>query len=127
MKKTEIKTENAPKAIGPYSQAVIAGKTLFASGQIPIDPATGNIESDDIAAQTHRVLKNIEGLLGECKLGFADVVKTTVFLTDLADFDTVNAIYGQYFPTPYPARSCVQVAKLPKNAKIEIEITARLR
>lgn len=127
MKKTEIKTNKAPKAIGPYSQAIAVGKTLYASGQIPIDPDTGNVESGDITAQAHRVLKNIKGLLNECGLDFSDVVKTTVFLTDLADFDKVNAVYGEYFPTPYPARSCVQVAKLPKNVNIEIEITARLR
>lgn len=127
MNKTEISTENAPKAIGPYSQAIAVNGMLYASGQIPIDPASGSIESGDIAAQTHRALKNVGALLASCDLDFSDVVKTTVFLTDLNDFATVNGLYGEYFQKPYPARSCVQVAKLPKDAKIEIEIVAKLR
>lgn len=123
--KTEIKTPAAPQAIGPYSQAIMTGKTLYASGQIPINPATGEIESDDVAEQTRRVLDNIGAVLAVRGLDFSSVVKTTVFLTDLNDFATVNAIYAERFPAPYPARSCVQVAALPKNAKIEIEIIAR--
>lgn len=127
MRKTEIATENAPQAIGPYSQAIAVGKTLYCSGQIPINPATGNIESADITEQTHRALNNVRAVLVAAGADMNDVVKTTVYLTDLNDFATVNAIYGEYFEKPYPARSCVQVAALPKNAKIEIEVTARLR
>lgn len=123
--KHEIETRYAPKAIGPYSQAIQSRNgMLFASGQIPINPATGNIESADIAEQTHRVLKNIGAVLKAAERDYTDVVKTTVFLTDLNDFATVNEIYGEYFRQPYPARSCVQVAALPKNAKIEMEIIA---
>lgn len=127
MNKTEISTDKAPKAIGPYSQAIAVNGMLYASGQIPIDPASGQIESDDITAQTRRALDNVGALLAACKLDYSDVVKTTVFLTDLNDFATVNGIYGEYFQQPYPARSCVQVAKLPKDVKIEIEIVAKLR
>ena len=126
MKKTEISTETAPRAIGPYSQAVAVGKTLYCSGQIPINPQTGDIESDAIADQTHRALQNVGAVLAAAKLVHRDVFKTTVYLTDLADFAAVNDIYGEYFERPYPARSCVQVAALPKGAKIEIEVTARL-
>ncbi len=127
MNKTEISTDKAPKAIGPYSQAITVNGMLYASGQIPIDPASGQIVSDDITAQTRRALDNVGALLAACKLDYSDVVKTTVFLTDLNDFATVNGIYGEYFRQPYPARSCVQVAKLPKDVKIEIEIVAKLR
>lgn len=127
MKKTEIITENAPRAIGPYSQAIIAGNLLYASGQIPIDPATGSIVSGDVKAQAYRVLQNVSAVLAAAKLDFSSVVKTTVFLTDLNDFETVNAVYAEFFSKPYPARSCVQVAALPKGAKIEIEVVARLQ
>lgn len=127
MKKTEISTDRAPQAIGPYSQAVIIGTTLFASGQIPIDPTSGVIESTDATAQTEQVLKNIAAILESVKLDFSDVVKTTVYLTDLADFAAVNDVYAKCFPKPYPARSCVQVAALPKGAKVEIEIVAALK
>ncbi len=122
--KKQISTISAPAAIGPYSQAILSNGYLFASGQIPIDPQTGNIESSDITEQTHRVMKNIKAVLENCGCGFDAVVKTTVFLTDLNDFATVNKIYGEYFAEPYPARSCVQVAALPKGAKIEAEIIA---
>lgn len=124
MEKTPIITQNAPQAIGPYSQAIAVGKLLFTSGQIPINPENGLIESDDIEHQTHRVMQNLAAVLKECGLGFENVIKTTVFLTDLSDFTKVNEIYGTYFPTPYPARSCVQVAALPKGAKIEAELIA---
>lgn len=127
MRKTEIATANAPQAIGPYSQAIAVSKTLYCSGQIPINPATGNIESTDITEQAHRALNNVRAVLAAAGADMNDVVKTTVYLTDLNDFAIVNAIYGEYFEKPYPARSCVQVAALPKNAKIEIEVTARLR
>ncbi len=123
--KKEIATKYAPAAIGPYSQAIETDGTLFASGQIPINPETGKIESEDIAEQTRRVLKNIGAVLAASGRSYNDVVKTTVFLTDIGDFSTVNKIYAEYFAASYPARSCVQVAALPKNAKIEIEIIAK--
>ncbi len=123
--KKQVNTTDAPAAIGPYSQAILTEGLLFASGQIPINPATGNIESDDVAAQTEQVLKNIGAVLAECGLTYSDVLKTTVFLTDLNDFATVNGIYGEYFKQPYPARSCVQVGALPKAAKVEIEFVAK--
>lgn len=126
MAKKQVATANAPAAIGPYSQAIISGKTLYASGQIPIDPATGNIVEGGIVEQAHRVFKNVGAVLKECGLDYSAVVKTTVFLTDLKDFGTVNEIYGQYFTAPYPARSCVQVSALPKGVKIECEIVAEL-
>ena len=125
--KKQIKTSFAPSAIGPYSQAIEIDGFLFASGQIPITPETGNIESDDITEQTHRVMKNIKAVLAECGCDFDAVVKTTVFLTDLNDFAAVNKIYGEYFTEPYPARSCIQVAALPKGAKIEAEMIAKVK
>lgn len=127
MQKTEIATRNAPQAIGPYSQAIAVGETLYCSGQIPIDPATGNIESADVAGQARRVFENIKAVLAAAGLDFSDTVKTTVFLTDLNDFAVVNKTYGEYFDKPYPARSCVQVSALPKGAKIEVEVVAKLR
>lgn len=126
MAKKQVSTVEAPAAIGPYSQAIVCGNMLYASGQIPINPRTGKIESDDISEQAHRVFKNIGAVLAAKGLDFSSVVKTTVFLTDLGDFNTVNEIYGGYFTEPYPARSCVQVAKLPKNVKIEVEIIAEI-
>lgn len=126
MKKIEIATENAPRAIGPYSQAVVAGNTLYTSGQIPIDPATGEPIGGDIKAQAYRVMQNAAAVLAAAGLDFSSVVKTTVFLTDLDDFATVNAVYAEFFAKPYPARSCVQVAALPKGAKIEMELVASL-
>ena len=121
-----ISTDKAPKAIGPYSQAVKVGSWLFLSGQIPLDPATGNVVSGGIAEQTERVLKNIEAVLGAKGLNFKHVVKTTIFLTDLSAFATVNEIYGRYFKEPYPARSTVQVSKLPKEVSVEIEVIANM-
>lgn len=123
MKKV-INTDKAPKAIGPYSQAVEAAGFIFASGQIPIVPTTGEIVEGSIEEQTKQVLSNIHAILDEKNLCFADVVKTTVFLADMNDFAAVNAIYGEAFPENPPARSCVQVARLPKDVKIEIEIIA---
>lgn len=125
--KKQIHTGGAPEAIGPYSQAIICGDTLYASGQIPIDPTSGRIESDDITEQAHRAMKNAGAVLAAAKLGYDDVVKTTVYLTDLDDFATVNAVYGEYFRAPYPARSCVQAAALPRGAKIEVEMIARIK
>ena len=124
MMKNVISTEKAPKAIGPYSQAIEAAGLLFASGQIPIVPATGEIVAGGIEEQTMQVLSNVEAILAAKGLGFSDVVKTTVFLSDMNDFATVNGIYAKAFVENPPARSCVQVARLPKAVKIEIETIA---
>ena len=122
--KNVISTEKAPKAIGSYSQAIEAAGLLFASGQIPIVPATGEIVAGGIEEQTMQVLSNVEAILAAKGLGFSDVVKTTVFLSDMNDFATVNGIYAKAFVENPPARSCVQVARLPKDVKIEIETIA---
>ena len=119
-----ISTSEAPAAIGPYSQAVRSGRFLFCSGQIPLDPKSGQIVSGDIGAQTRRVLDNIAAVLRAEGLTFDNVVKTTIFLTDLGDFQTVNEIYGSYFRQDPPARSTVQVSALPKGAKVEIDAIA---
>lgn len=118
-----ISTTNAPAAIGPYSQALDCGNMVFVSGQIPVDPATGTI-ADTVEQQAHQSLTNLRNVLAEAGLTMANVIKTTVFLADLADFGTVNEIYAQYFTQPYPARSCVQVAAIPKGCKLEIECIA---
>jgi len=122
--KQAVSSPDAPKAIGPYSQAVRAGQLLFVSGQVPLDPATGQIVSDDIAAQTRRVFDNLGAVLKAGGRSFADVVRTTVFLADMNDFATVNEVYGTYFSEPYPARATVQVARLPKEARVEIDVIA---
>ena len=122
--KEAIASPQAPKAIGPYSAAIRAGLLLFISGQIPLDPATGQIVSGDIAAQTRRVLDNVGALLEAGNRSFADVVRTTIFLADMNDFAAVNEIYGQYFSEPYPARATVQVARLPRDARVEIDAIA---
>jgi 2-iminobutanoate/2-iminopropanoate deaminase len=122
--KQALSSPNAPRAIGPYSQAVRVGQLLFASGQIPIDPATGVIVGGDVAAQTRRVLDNLGAVLDAAHLTFADVVKTTVFLADMNDFAAMNEVYGTYFAEPYPARATVQVARLPKDARVEIDLVA---
>jgi 2-iminobutanoate/2-iminopropanoate deaminase len=119
-----ISTNEAPAAIGPYSQAVRSGRFLFCSGQIPLDPKSGEIVAGDITAQTGRVMDNIAGLLRAEGLSFDDIVKTTIFLTNLGDFQTVNQIYGSYFKNDPPARSTVQVAALPRGANVEIEVIA---
>jgi 2-iminobutanoate/2-iminopropanoate deaminase len=124
--KTAISTLAAPQAIGPYSQAIKASGFLFLSGQIPLDPATGNLVDGGISAETRRVLDNIREVLGAAGVGFSDVVKTSIFLTDLADFSTVNTIYAEYFSAPFPARSTIQVAALPKGSRVEIEVVASL-
>jgi 2-iminobutanoate/2-iminopropanoate deaminase len=119
-----ISTSEAPAAIGPYSQAVCSGNFLFCSGQIPLDPKSGQIVSGDIATQTRRVLDNVGAVLKAEGLTFESIVKTTIFLTDLGDFQTVNETYGSYFKQQPPARSTVQVSALPKGAKVEIEVVA---
>ncbi len=124
MKKRIVQTEKAPKAIGPYSQAIRAGTFLFLSGQIPLDPKTGELVKGDIRQQTRQVLENIRGVLGSQKLGMEDLVKVTIFLKNIGDFGQVNEIYGTYFPSSPPARSTVGVAALPRNAEIEIEAIA---
>jgi len=122
--KQAVSSPDAPKAIGPYSQAVRAGQFLFASGQVPLDPATGQIVAGDIAAQTRRVFDNLGAVLKAGGRSFADVVRTTVFLADMNDFAAVNDVYGTYFSEPYPARATVQVARLPKDARVEIDLIA---
>lgn len=122
--KTVIKPANSPAAVGPYNHAVKIGDLLFSAGQIPIDPATGNLISGDIRAQTERVLQNIKAILDDQKLTFANVVKSTVFVTNLADFAAMNEVYAKYFTRDFPARSTIQVAALPKGASVEIEIIA---
>lgn len=119
-----ITAPNAPAALGPYSHAVAAGDLLFTSGQLGMDPATGKLAGETIEAQTEQALKNLEAVLATNGMTFANVVKTTIFLADLADFATVNGIYATRFPSDPPARSCFQVAALPAGAKIEIEAIA---
>jgi 2-iminobutanoate/2-iminopropanoate deaminase len=123
MKET-VSTENAPGAIGPYSQAVKAGGMVFCSGQIPIDPATGQFVADDVASQTDQVLKNLSEVLKAAGAGIGDVVKTTVFLADMNDFAEMNEVYGRYFSDNKPARATVQAARLPRDARVEIECIA---
>jgi 2-iminobutanoate/2-iminopropanoate deaminase len=124
MKKKVIQTEKAPKAIGPYSQAIQAGNFLFLSGQIPLDPKTGELVKGDIRLKTRQVLENIKGVLESQKLGMEDVIKVTIFLKTIGDFNQVNEVYGTYFPSSSPARSTVGVATLPRDADIEIEAVA---
>lgn len=119
-----ISTDAAPAAVGPYSQAVRSGDMLFCAGQIPLDPKTGQIISQDIGEQTRRVLENISAVLEAAGMTFEHVVKTTIFLTDLGDFQVVNELYGSYFKQTPPARSTVQVSALPKGANVEIEVIA---
>ncbi len=124
MDKQVVFTEKAPAAIGPYSQAIVAGGFLFTSGQIPIDPATGSLVEGGIQAQAHQVFRNLAAVLQEAGTSFDRVVKTTVFLADMGDFAAVNEVYAQYFSGAFPARSAVQVARLPKDVGIEIELVA---
>lgn len=124
MSKKEIKTALAPGAIGPYSQAIRAGGMIFASGQIPIDPASGELVAGDVGLQTRRVLENLSAVLAQAGASMDDVVKTTVFMKDLARFGEMNAVYGEFFKPPYPARSTVQAAALPKGVDIEIDAIA---
>ena len=121
-----VSTEKAPKAIGPYSQAVAAGDFVFTSGQIPLDPATQQMVAGDIRAQAERVMENLGAVLEAAGTGFDRVVKATIFLADLNDFTTVNEVYGKRFPKNPPARSTVQVAALPKGARVEIDLVVAL-
>ena len=121
----KVSTSKAPAAIGPYSQAIIAGKTLYASGQIPIDPATGEIKGSDIAEQARQVMRNIGAILNEAGYSYKEVVKTTCFLADMEDFAAFNSVYEKYFTdNEKPARSCVAVKTLPKNVLCEVEVIA---
>jgi 2-iminobutanoate/2-iminopropanoate deaminase len=122
--KSIIRPKKSPPAVGPYNHAVRVGDILFCAGQIPLDPKTGNLEEGDIKAQTFRVLENVKAILDDQKLTFANVVKTTVFLTNLADFAAMNEVYAKYFTADHPARSTIQVAALPRNASVEIEVIA---
>ena len=124
MSKIAIHTANAPAAIGPYSQAIEAGNTIYVSGQLPIDPATGAFAGEDIAAQTRQSLTNIKAILAEAGADMSNVVKTTVLLANMADFAAMNAVYAEFFTAPYPARAAFQAAALPKNALVEIECVA---
>jgi 2-iminobutanoate/2-iminopropanoate deaminase len=122
--KKHVTTTDAPKPIGPYSQAVIAGGLLWASGQIPLDPQTGKLVEGDIEAQTEQVLKNLLGVLREAKMGPENVVKTTVFLSDMKDFPKMNDVYAKYFGKEPPARSTVEASGLPRGVRVEIDLVA---
>lgn len=125
MANKKIQTDLAPKAIGPYSQAIDLGDLVFVSGQIPLDPKTMEVVGDSIEDQTTQVMKNLEAILAEANLTFTNVVKFTIYLTDLTDFDTVNQTYAQFLTEPYPARATIEVSKLPKNVKVEIDLIAK--
>lgn len=124
MSNQAVHTDSAPAAIGPYSQAIQAGNTLYVSGQIPIDPATGGFAGDDIVSQTRQSLTNIRAILAEAGYTMSNVVKTTVLMTDLSEFAAMNEVYAEFFQPPYPARAAFQVAALPRSAKVEIECVA---
>ena len=128
MTRSIVRTSSAPAAIGPYSQAVVVAvgdkRMIFCSGQIPLDPATGAMVEGDIAAQTRRVMDNLAAVLAGADARLADVVRTTIFLADMNDFAAVNAVYGEHFPTDPPARATVQAARLPKDARVEIDCIA---
>ena len=121
-----VSTSAAPAAIGPYSQAIRAGTLLFVSGQIPLDPATGTLVEGDVAVQTHRVLRNLAGILEAAGSSFDQVVRATVYLADMSDFAAMNDAYASYFTSPAPARSTVQAARLPKDARVEIDVIAEV-
>ena len=122
----KVHTDKAPAAIGPYSQAMVVGKLVYTSGQIPLDPATGNMVGENVTEQAHQVCKNIKAVLDEAGSSLENVVKTTCFLADMADFAAFNAVYAQYF-TGHPARSCVAVKTLPKGALVEVEVIAEIQ
>lgn len=125
--KQVINTDKAPKAIGPYSQAIKANGFLFVSGQLPVVPATGEFAEGGVAAQTKQSLENIKAILGQAGATLDDIVKTTVFIKDMNDFGVVNNVYGEYFSKDFPARACFEVARLPKDALVEIEVIAVCR
>jgi 2-iminobutanoate/2-iminopropanoate deaminase len=125
--KKVIESSDAPGAVGPYSQAIQVANLLFTSGQLPIDPTTGKIPEGPIAVRAHQAIKNLSAIVIEAGASLEDVVKTTVFLTDIADFQEVNAIYAEYFKSPHPARSAFQVAALPLGADIEIEAIVHIK
>lgn len=120
----EISTDDAPASIGPFSQAVRDGDRVYVSGQGPVDPETGDVVSDDVREQTERTLENVAAILSAAGLSLSDVVKATVFVTDMADYDAVNEVYGEYMTEPYPARSAVGVSQLPIDIGVEIEVVA---
>tara|TARA_B110000444_G_scaffold249349_1_gene274316 strand:- start:297 stop:677 length:381 start_codon:yes stop_codon:yes gene_type:complete len=122
--KNIIKTTNAPAPIGPYSQAVKSGNTLYTSGQIAINPKTGELEMDSIELETHQVMNNMKAVLNEANMTFDDVVKTSIFISDMNNFNRINEIYGQYFTSNFPARETVEVARLPKDVNLEISMIA---
>ncbi|SIO43842.1 RidA family protein [Chitinophaga niabensis] len=124
MEKQVINTSGAPAPIGPYNQAIKAGSTLFISGQIALNPETGQIEKDNITSETHRVMQNLRAILTEAGMDFSDVVKTTIFIMDMNDFSQINEVYGKYFSGYFPARETVQVAGLPKGVNVEISMIA---
>ena len=124
MEKKIINTSAAPAPIGPYSQAVQVGNLLFVSGQIAINPATGNIDATDIISETHQAMHNVKSILAEAQMDFNSVVKTTIFLSDMSLFASVNEVYGKYFPGDFPARETVAVKGLPKNVNVEISVVA---
>jgi 2-iminobutanoate/2-iminopropanoate deaminase len=124
MERTRIHTSQAPAAIGPYSQAIVCGDLVYTSGQIALDPASGELAGDDIEAQTHRVLQNLQAVLNSAGASLSSVIKTTVFLTNMSDFQAMNAVYAGYFEGQAPARSTVAVAELPRKARVEIECIA---
>ena len=124
MEKTIIKTTNAPDPIGPYNQAVLAGNLLFISGQVAINPATGNVENATITEETNLVMQNLKAILSKADMNFSHVVKTTIFLSDMSLFANVNEVYGKYFTTDFPARETIAVKGLPKNVNVEISMIA---
>ncbi len=124
MSKTIIKTNNAPDPIGPYNQAILTGNMLFISGQVCIDPPTGELKNRDIQEETHQVMHNLKAILQEAGMDFSHVVKTTIFITDMNQFGEVNAVYGKYFESDFPARETVQVSALPKFVNVEISMIA---
>ncbi|AOT72779.1 RidA family protein [Geosporobacter ferrireducens] len=127
MNKTMIQTQNAPAAIGPYAQAVRVGDLIFTSGQLPVDPATGELLTDDIQAETRQCLENVKAILEAAGSSLEQAVKLTVFIKDMDQFSKINEVYANYFPGGKPARSCVEVARLPKDANIEIEAIAVIK
>lgn len=124
MNKQVVKSNDAPAAIGPYSQAIQAGAFLFISGQIPIDPQTGTLASGSIESETHRVMKNIDAILRAANLDFENVVKASIFLKSMDDFASVNTVYSSYFKKDFPARETIEVSRLPKDARVEISVIA---